>query len=83
MPIPPVFDFGNNPVRRVDVNTSVRMDNFLRVGMRPVHGDARMIVTRVLVQGVEGLVPGQSHSPEKKADHPVHLFTGGLIVFLP
>ena len=70
-------------MRRVDVESSVRLDDFLRVGMCSVHGDMRMIVACIFMQSIESLMFGKPHSPEKKTDRLVHLFTGGLLVFLP
>ena len=78
-----VFNFGDEFVRLVDIKSPVRLNDFLRVRMRPIHGDMEVIIARVLVQGVNCLVFGKAHSPEKKADSFVHLFTGGLLVFLP
>lgn len=70
-------------MRLVDVESPVRLDDFLRVRMRPIHGDMEVIIARVLVQGVNCLVFGKAHSPEKETDRFVHLFTGRLFVFLP
>ena len=83
MPTLPVFDFGNNLVRCFDIETSVRLNNFLRVRMRPVYGNMEVIIARVLVQGVDRLMFGKAHSPEKETDRFIHLFTGRLLVFLP
>ena len=78
-----VFDFRHYFMRLVNVESSVRLNDFLRVGMRPVHGDMEVIIARALMQGVNCLVFSKAHSPEKKADSFVHLFTGRLLVFLP
>ena len=51
--------------------------------MRPVHDDMEVIISRVLVQGIDRLMFGQAHSPEKETDRLVHLFMGRLLVFLP
>lgn len=78
-----VFDFGNNFMYLVDVESPVRLNDLFRIGMHPVHDNMKMVVTRILVQSIERLVFGKPHSPKKKADRLVHLFTGGLLVFLP
>ena len=78
-----VFDFGNDFVCRLNIETSVRLNNFLRVRMRPVYGNMEVIIARVLVQGIERLMFGQAHSSEKKTDRLIHLFAGRLFVFLP
>ena len=79
----PVFDFRNYFMRLVDVESPVRLDDFLRVGMRPAYGDMKVIIARIFMQGVNCLVFGKAHSPEKETDRLVHLFTGRLFVFLP
>lgn len=82
-PALPVFDFRHDLMCLVDVETQVRLDDFLCVGMRPVHNDMEVIISRVLVQGVNCLVFGKPHSTEKETDRLVHLFAGRLFVFLP
>ena len=82
-PALPVFDFRHYLVCLVDVESPVRLNDFLRVGMRPVYGDMKVIIARIFMQGVNCLVFGKAHSPEKKTDRLVHLFTGRLFVFLP
>ena len=82
-PALPVFDFRHYFMRLVDVESPVRLDDFLCVGMRPVHDDVQMIVARVFMQSVKSLMLGQSHSPKKETGRFVHLFTGRLFVFLP
>ena len=78
-----MFDCGNNLVSGFDIESPVRLNDFLRVGMRPIHDDVQMIVARVLVQGVERLMLGQPHSPKKETDRLIRLLAGGLFVFLP
>ena len=70
-------------MRLVDVESSVRLDDLLRVRMRPIHGDMQMIIARVFMQGINCLVFGKAHPPEKETDRFVHLLTGRLFVFLP
>ena len=82
-PALPVFDFSNDFVRLFDVESSVRLNDLFRVGMRPVHDNMKMTVSRILVQGIERLMFGKPHSPEKEIDRFIHLFTGRLLVFLP
>lgn len=78
-----MLDFRHYFMRRVNVKSSVRLGYLFRVGMRPVHDDVQMVVACVFMQGVESLMFGKSHSPEKKTDRLAHLFTGRLFVFLP
>ena len=61
-----MFDFGNDFMRRVDVETSVRLDDFLRVRMRLVHDNMKMIVACILVEGIERLMFGMPPFPREK-----------------
>ena len=65
-PALPVFDFRHYFMRLVDVESPVRLDDFLCVGMRPVHRNMKVIIARIFMQGIESLMFGQSHSSEKK-----------------
>ncbi len=82
-PALPVFDYRHYVMRVADVESPVRLNDFLRVRMRPIHGDMEVTIARVLMQGVNCLVFVKTHSPEKETDCFVHLLTGRLFVFLP
>ena len=82
-PTLPMFDFRHYLMCLVDVESPVRLNDFLCVGMRPVHDNMEVIIARILMQGVNCLVFSKAHSPEKETDCIIHLFTSRLLVFLP
>ena len=63
-------------MRLTDIEPSMRLDDFLCVGERPIHGDMEVIVARIFMKGVNCLVFGKTHSPKKETDHLIQLFMG-------
>lgn len=48
-----MFDFSNDFVRRLDVESMMRLNDFLRIGMRSIHDNVHVTVVRIFVHGVE------------------------------
>ena len=78
-----VLNFRHNPVCRLDVESPVRLNHFFRVGMRPVHDNVDVEISRIAVRSDNSLMTFQAHALQKNIHRFLHLFMAGDFIFLP
>ena len=78
-----VFNERKNPVRRINIKSFVRLNNFSRFLIHAVHRNVKMVVIGIIMQTVHGLMTGQPHVIQKNIHRLIHLFPRGLLPLLP
>ena len=78
-----VFNERKNPVRRINIKSFVRLNDFSRFLIHAVHRNVKMVVIGIIMQSVHGLMPGQPHVTQKNIHSLIHLFPRGLLPLLP
>ena len=78
-----VFDLGHNFMRRLNVESSVRLNHFFRIGMRPVDHNVDVEIFRIAVRRNDRLVAFQAHTFQKHSYSFHNLLAAGDFIFLP